>query len=108
ELYTKCIASQERIVSQILWATSIAEKSRDEVKNLIVPSPPVTNQPPQPSLVTKEEEMLAMLLGANQTLFESIHLHDEFLRLATAERVEGAVEERSKFDTTLDRSVWLY
>jgi hypothetical protein len=52
--------------------------------------------------------MFAMLLAANQTLFESIRIHDEFLHLAAAERVERAVEERSKFDTRLDRSVWLY
>ena len=103
----KCITSQERVASQIPWATSVAERSRDELENSTVASAPKTNQLPEP-LATKEEELLATLLAANQALFESIRMHDELQHLAAAERVEREVEERSRIDTKLDRSVRLY
>lgn len=54
---------------------------------------------------TREEEMLAALLGANQTLTDAIKMRDDWQRAAIAAREERQVEERSRYDTRMDRSV---
>lgn len=51
--------------------------------------------------------MLAGLLGANQSLTDAIKLRDDWQRAAIATREERQVEERSRYDTRMDRSVSL-
>lgn len=130
EFYAECVKAQERIMSQISWATAEAEKSREREllrlsmidAGLALPTVPginggAINAPRSPSaaavqgqgkrgtIVTKEEEMLGALLSANQVLTDAIQLRDDWQRAAIAQREERIVEERSRVETRIDRSV---
>lgn len=126
EFYLECVKAQERVLSQISWATAEAEKSR-EVEALrqtmadaalALPAIPIQNggvlaskaptnalQARRGTVITKEEEMLGVLLGANQALTDAIQLRDDWQRAAIAQREERYVEERSRVETRIDRSV---
>jgi hypothetical protein len=49
--------------------------------------------------------MLGVLLGTNQTLTDAITLRDDWQRAAIAQREERFIEERSRVETRIDRSV---
>ena len=58
-----------------------------------------------PDAHTVEEELLAELLAANQENMEALRAHDEMEQMALAEREEREVQERSRKETRLDRTV---
>ncbi|KAI0341260.1 hypothetical protein BDW22DRAFT_1485694, partial [Trametopsis cervina] len=113
EFYSRCRASQELIYSQLDWAYSMAEKSREAVGR-------GTQQPPKrsrsggdaaqpiqrsdsvedPVTLTREEELLAALLHSNEQLTEAIRLYDDLERVG----LEREAEERSKKETRIDRN----
>lgn len=129
EFYVECMRAQERVLSQISWATAEAEKSRERemlrqaMVDAALASPtvpgmngggailsPSSKQQKQKreqrqTVVTKEEEMLAALLSANQALTDALQLRDDWQRAAIAQREERFVEERSRVETRIDRSV---
>jgi hypothetical protein len=49
--------------------------------------------------------MLEALLTANQALSDAIQLRDDWQRAAVAAREERDVQERSRYETRIDRSV---
>lgn len=121
EFYAECVRSQEYVLSQISWATAEAEKSREReaiqqagiesalslpaIPNGLVAAQTNAFQAKRGTIVTKEEEMLGALLGANQALTDAIKLRDDWQRAAIAQREERYVEERSRVETRIDRSV---
>ncbi|KAF8318012.1 hypothetical protein DL93DRAFT_2165419 [Clavulina sp. PMI_390] len=108
EFYADCVRAQERVMNQIAWATAEAEKSRERLSTA---TPNANGKEQQPNgnrergtVVTKEEEMLGALLGANQALTDAIQMRDDWQRAAIAAREERWVEERSRVETRIDRS----
>lgn len=119
EFYAECVQVQQRIMEQISWATAEAEKSREREAQAVADStlslPAIPNgaiapqmnalQQKRGSSITKEEEMLGVLLGVNQALTDAIKLRDDWQRAAIAQREEQFIEERSRVETRIDRSV---
>lgn len=121
EFYSECVQAQQRIMEQISWATAEAEKSREReaqrqaaaesalslpaIPNGAIASQTNAFQQKRGTIVTKEEEMLGVLLSANQALTDAIQLRDDWQRAAIAHREERFVEERSRVETRIDRSV---
>ncbi|KAG9311025.1 hypothetical protein JVU11DRAFT_8922 [Chiua virens] len=110
EFLTKCRASQELIYTQIPWASAGAERSRAEKAiRQHTRIPPVTHGSQQdhklantedvPDELTTEEELLAALLDANETLVAALRMYDDLSRVAT----ERATEEKSKREVRMDR-----
>src|SRR5258706_16129398 len=52
-----------------------------------------------------EAHLLDTLLATHQAMDEVCKMYEDLLRVAAAERVERYVEERSKIETRIDRSV---
>lgn len=85
EFYARCRASQELIFAQIPWATSSAERSR----NNTVPyneladheKSNVLDLSKDPSELTVEEQLLAALLISNEELVESLRMYDDWERI---------------------------
>ncbi|KAI0688491.1 hypothetical protein BC835DRAFT_306317 [Cytidiella melzeri] len=112
EFYTRCRASQELIYSQLNWAYSNAEKSREATNRVSTrqhrirsggdPPMPIhrSNSAEEPAQLTREEELLAALLHSNEQLTEAIRLYDDLERVG----LEREAEERSKKETRIDRS----
>lgn len=85
EFYARCRASQELIFTQIPWATSCAERSRND---RIASSEPAEYEESNlldlskdPSELTVEEQLLAALLISNEELVESLRMHDDWERV---------------------------
>ena len=85
EFYARCRASQELIFAQIPWATSSAERSRN---NRVASGDPVDHEAPNvldlskdPSELTVEEQLLAALLISNEELVESLRMYDDWERV---------------------------
>lgn len=85
EFYARCRASQELIFAQIPWATSSAERSRN---NRLASSELPDHQEPSildlnkdPSELTVEEQLLAALLISNEELVESLRMYDDWERV---------------------------
>lgn len=121
EFYTECVQAQQRVMEQISWATAEAEKSRERearrqaaaesalslpaIPNGMIASQTNAFRQKRGTNITKEEEMLGVLLSANQALTDAIQLRDDWQRAAIAQREERFVEERSRVETRIDRSV---
>ena len=85
EFYARCRASQELIFAQIPWATSSAERSRN---NRMISGEPgdheesnVLDLSKDPSELTVEEQLLAALLVSNEELVESLRMYDDWERV---------------------------
>ena len=91
-------------MAQIPWATAQADRSREELRRLYLDENGLETQPIPTS---KEEELLASLLGANQDLLEAFRIYDDLELLGVAEQEEREVAERSRKETKLDRTVCL-
>ena len=85
EFYARCRASQELIFAQIPWATSGAERSRN---NRAASGDPVDHEESNvldlsrdPSELTVEEQLLAALLVSNEELVESLRMYDDWERV---------------------------
>jgi hypothetical protein len=85
EFYTRCRASQELVFAQIPWATSSAERSRN---NRAASGDPIDRGEPNvldlskdPSELTVEEQLLAALLISNEELVESLRMYDDWERV---------------------------
>jgi hypothetical protein len=89
-------------MAQIPWATAQADRSREELRRIYLDE---NGQETRPIPTSKEEELLASLLGANQELLEAFRIYDDLERLGVAEQEEREVEERSRKETKLDRTV---
>ncbi|KAJ7239958.1 hypothetical protein B0H12DRAFT_72370 [Mycena haematopus] len=124
EFHKKCLDSQELIFTQIPWASAGAERSRaakdqeerelrtrktsGHTLNSVTPNgvPAHTlNSGSNGSIAdldapttTREEELLADLLAANEQLLEALKLYDDLKRVA----LEREVEDRSRGETRLD------
>ncbi|THH31741.1 hypothetical protein EUX98_g2439 [Antrodiella citrinella] len=66
EFLAKCRSSQDLVFSQIPWATTQAERSRRKAKS---------------KKETKEERLLAELLGTNEELLEAIQMYTNLERV---------------------------
>lgn len=100
----KCVRSHSIVKDQIPWATSNADKSRVERASKFVPPQKVKGDkgalPDQvPVPLTVEEELLALLLSANESLVEAMNLHNDLERVG----IEREAEEISRRDTRMDR-----
>ncbi|KAJ7619451.1 hypothetical protein FB45DRAFT_839940 [Roridomyces roridus] len=109
EFYKKCVDSQELIFTQIPWASAGAERSRaskDQVqqrergerkrKTSATPNgslPDITTP-----ASTREEELLAELLAANEHLREAIDLYKDLERVT----LERDAEERNRREVRID------
>jgi hypothetical protein len=89
-------------MAQIPWATAQADRSREELRRLYMDENGMESRPIPTS---KEEELLAALLGANQDLLEAFRIYDDLEMLGVAELEQREVEERSRKETKLDRTV---
>ncbi|KAJ7619425.1 hypothetical protein FB45DRAFT_158446 [Roridomyces roridus] len=108
EFYKKCVDSQELIFTQIPWASAGAERSRaskDQVPRERGERKRKTSATPNGSLPdittpvsTREEELLAELLAANEHLLEAIDLYKDLERVA----LERDAEERSRREVRMD------
>lgn len=85
EFYARCRSSQELIFAQIPWATSSAERSRN---NRMASGEPldrresnVLDANKDPSELTVEEQLLAALLISNEELVESLRMYDDWERV---------------------------
>ncbi|KAJ7715148.1 hypothetical protein B0H16DRAFT_1340175, partial [Mycena metata] len=124
EFHRKCIDSQELIFTQIPWASAGAERSRvmkdqeererdrererearkrknsaNTLNSIMNPSgngsvPDLLATP----LSTREEDLLAELLAANEQLLEALKLFDDLKRVA----LEREAEELSRKDVRMD------
>lgn len=74
EFLGRCRSSQDLIFSQITWASAGAERSRRKAHS---------------SKETKEERLLAELLGANEELLEAIKMYTDLERVGIE---QGALE----------------
>ncbi|EGN94845.1 hypothetical protein SERLA73DRAFT_187914 [Serpula lacrymans var. lacrymans S7.3] len=108
EFYVKCRASQELIHAQVPWASAGAERSRAERSQLThgrTRTPPALGALPSPNSddspveSTVEEDLLAALLAANESLLEALRVYDDLERIA----FERVAEERSRREVRLDR-----
>ncbi|KAF8130908.1 hypothetical protein K438DRAFT_1886092 [Mycena galopus ATCC 62051] len=113
EFHKKCIDSQELIFTQIPWASAGAERSRaakdSEERELARTRKTSANTLASingngslPDLATpvstREEELLADLLAANEQLLEALKVYDDLKRVA----LEREVEDRSRGEVRLD------
>ncbi|KAJ7145886.1 hypothetical protein C8R44DRAFT_4115 [Mycena epipterygia] len=121
EFHKKCIDSQELIFTQIPWASARAERSRAAMDqeerererkrknstntlNSLVPNafgPDTNGSVPDlldTPLSTREEELLADLLEANEALLEALKLFDDLSRVA----IEREAEDRSRKEVRMD------
>lgn len=89
-------------MAQISWATAQAERSREELRRMYMDE---NGMETRPIPTSKEEELLAALLGANQDLLEAFRIYDDLELLRVAEQEELEVAERSRKETKLDRTV---
>ncbi|KAL4244391.1 hypothetical protein ABKN59_010425 [Abortiporus biennis] len=89
EFLTRCHKSQELICSQIAWASTEAERSRRS----IAPKAPET----------REENLLASLLDANEELLEAIKMYHDLERIGKdqEERDRKAAERKLKAFTVI-------
>ncbi|KAJ7619453.1 hypothetical protein FB45DRAFT_159649 [Roridomyces roridus] len=92
EFYKDCINSQELIFAQIPWASAGAERSRAAAE-LNGSLPDIST-----SVSTREEELFAELLAANEHLLEAIDLYKDLERVA----LERDAEERSRREARMD------
>ncbi|KAJ7656692.1 hypothetical protein B0H17DRAFT_1337923 [Mycena rosella] len=117
EFHKKCMDSQELIFTQIPWASAGAERSRvamdqeDRDKerdrerkrknsvNTLNSNMPNGSVPDLGTpLSTREEELLAELLAANEELIEALKLYDDLKRVA----IEREAEDRSRKEVRMD------
>lgn len=85
EFSAKCRVSQELIHAQIPWATAGAERSRlhaEDGANM--------------GEVTREEQLLAELLKANEELTDALRIYDDLDRIAAERTAEIQATERSR------------
>ncbi|TDL14857.1 hypothetical protein BD410DRAFT_796884 [Rickenella mellea] len=101
EFYRKCLASQELIYAQIPWASSRAERSREQAQATITPKGKVNGN----NEWTRDENLLAELLKANEELTDALRVYDDLERLGVEKEVQRATEERSRHEVRLNRSV---
>ncbi|EGF98237.1 uncharacterized protein MELLADRAFT_118577 [Melampsora larici-populina 98AG31] len=111
EFHSKCLHHQNQLLDDIPWATAQAEQSRLYASSITTSHPlPATNPyapllngvgtPPDPSSgLTKEEELLNVLLLANSDLVDGFRQYDEMSKLLRNEKQMKIVEERSKLET---------
>lgn len=88
-------------MAQIPWATAQADRSREEIRRLYGESEDTNGS----KTVSKEEELLAALLGANEELLEAFRIYDDLQRLGIMEQEEKEVQERSRKEIRIDRTV---
>lgn len=103
-------------MDDIPWATAQAEQARAYAIAASTHQPlPQTNPyaplingvstgAPNVPTVSREEQLLAILLAANSDLVDAFRQYDEMSRLARNEKEMRMAEERSKVETRLDRS----
>ena len=108
EFYTRCRASQELVFAQIPWATSSAERSRN---NRAASGDPIDRGEPNvldlskdPSELTVEEQLLAALLISNEELVESLRMYDDWERVG----FETDVDQWSQSDGVKRPKVWAF
>lgn len=113
EFHSKCLHHQNQLFDDIPWATAQAEQARLYASSITTSHPlPATNPyapllngvgvgtPPHASSgITKEEELLNVLLSANSDLVDGFRQYDEMSRLARNEKEMKMAEERSKVET---------
>lgn len=104
EWYRKCRNSHDFIMAQIPWATAQADHSREEIRRVYGENGEVEGS----KFVSKEEELLAALLGANEELLEAFRIYDDLQRLGIMEQEEKEVQERSRKEIRIDRTVCLF
>lgn len=92
-------------MEQIPWATAQADQSKGELQRIRQANMENGFADTGPVPTSKEEELLAALLGANQELLEAFRIYDDLERLGRAEQEEREAEERSKKETRMDRTV---
>ncbi|KAJ7141849.1 hypothetical protein C8R43DRAFT_1016600 [Mycena crocata] len=119
EFHKKCIDSQELIFTQIPWASAGAERSRvakdqeerererererkrkTSANTLNTLNGNANGSVPDLALPvsTREEDLLAELLAANEELMEALKLYDDLKRVA----VEREAEDRSRREVRMD------
>ncbi|KAJ7353459.1 hypothetical protein DFH08DRAFT_692568, partial [Mycena albidolilacea] len=123
EFHKKCTDSQELIVTQIPWASGGAERSRaakdqeerERARTRKISKNTLSSMNPNGTgprygnangsltdlvmpVSTREEELLADLLAANEQLLEVLKLYDDLKRVA----LEREVEDRSRGEVRLD------
>jgi len=85
EFYARCRSSQELIFAQIPWATSSAERSRNDRltsgDHVDHDDSNVLDLSKDPSELTVEEQLLAALLISNEELVESLRMYDDWERV---------------------------
>ncbi|KAI5118710.1 hypothetical protein M0805_004510 [Coniferiporia weirii] len=94
EFFTKCRASQELIYAQIPWASAGAERSRSRQQSS---NDPRLNAVPE-TPTTREERLLAELLGANEELTDALKIYSDIERIGLENEVEQTARERSRVD----------
>ncbi|GJJ09343.1 hypothetical protein Clacol_003565 [Clathrus columnatus] len=104
EWYRKCRNSHDFIMAQIPWATAQADRSREEMHRPYREGGEVEGN----KSVSKEEELLAALLRANEELLEVFRIYDDLQRLGIMEQEEREVQERSRKETRIDRTKITY
>ena len=92
-------------MAQIPWASAGADRSRQRrlAQNELKPQRPRSGptRPESPVELTTEEQLLAALLEANETLLSVLRVYDDVERIGQ----ERETEERSKHEVRIDRSV---
>src|SRR5258708_7751913 len=107
EFYRKAVKARDRAMSQLPWAQSLVEKSaaaKRERQLVISDAVDDSHNKPAPNRGI-EAHLLDTLLATHQAMDEVCKMYEDLLRVAAAERVERYVEERSKIETRIDRSV---
>lgn len=92
--------------AQIPWATAEASKSREDAQQRHAAQLSLSAGEFEDSLEeTVEEKLLAAILSANEDLAGAFRIYDELQRLEEEQEMERAVQERSRHETRIDRTV---
>lgn len=111
EFSTKVVLSQEFLVSQIAWASSQADRSRERVEEEIefqkAQAESEGRSPPdsRPIAETKEEALLADIFDACEKLAEANSLVEDARMRQREEEEERAILKKSMVEVRVDRSV---
>ncbi|KAJ7780338.1 hypothetical protein B0H14DRAFT_3586294, partial [Mycena olivaceomarginata] len=126
EFHKKCTDSQELIFTQIPWASAGAERSRaakdqderERVRTRKISTNTLSSMNPNGTgpgygnangsltdlatpVSTREEDLLADLLAANEQLLEALKLYDDLKRVTLEREVENLSREQVRLDPRL-------